>query len=1133
MFTHLHNHTEYSLLDGATKIEQIFEKAHKDKMEAVAITDHGNMFGAIEFYKTAKKFGIKPIIGIEAYIAQDLHNKTDKSNYHLTLLAENEIGYKNLMKLCSISYLEGFYYKPRMDKKLLGEYSEGIIASSACLKGEIQRHLLNHNFDKAKKAVEEYKSIFGKDNFLLEIMRHGLKEQEQIEKDIIKLSLETNTPLIATNDCHYLNKEHASAHDVLLCIQTAKKVDDMDRMRMDSDEFYFKTQQEMYDRFSDLKEAVENTSVVAQRCNLEIELGKIEIPTFSKSAEEDCKLLRIYTQQGLEKRLQKIDKKIHPLYMDRLNYELSVIEKMSFCGYLLIVWDFVNYAKENTIPVGPGRGSAAGSLVCYSLGITDIDPLKYDLLFERFLNPQRVSMPDIDMDFCVDRRQEVIDYVVNKYGRLNVAQVITFGTMAAKAVVRDVARTLNFPYKEADRLAKLVPNDLGITIEKAIFNVPELRNLIQQDEHIKKLFEFSNILEGIKRHASTHAAGVVISAQPIYEKSPLYKQVGEETVVTQYSKEHLENIGLIKFDFLGLKNLTIIDITARIADIDINNIPLDDKKSYELLQEGRTKGIFQLESEGMQKLIKELKPTKFEDIIALVALYRPGPLGSGMVKDFIERKHGLKEIKYPTPELKDILERTYGVILYQEQVMQIAEKLAGYSLGEADILRRAMGKKEKKIMKEQKEEFVTRAVERGFKKKKAEEIFELIEYFAGYGFNKSHSAAYAYIAYQTAYLKAHYPTELMAALMTAEKDNDSRAKYIEECRDTSVDVLPPDINESNVDFTIVRSNGKVSVRFGLGAIKNVGNAAAAEILKERKKDKFTSFSNFLKRVNLGKVNKKVVESLIKVGCLDSLNANRKELLHNMNNSYSQVMQEGQMMSQTLFGRRPVVKQEEKQDLSRAELLRYEKELLGVYITDNPFKDYESLVKPVITSDTEKIKDLSSEKIVIIAGIVQKISRKETKNKEKMAWLEMQDLKGMVKVTLFPPQYAKYHTIIEPYEPYIVQGEIDKTGNDTGIIAHRVWPLNNVNSFVDKIVVNLDANDNIEKAVIHKFKQIVTTHKGSIPLEFRIKTDKEMLIVETPYSCDLSFSLLEEAEMLFKKDVIHYQLKDELSQDNLG
>jgi len=1130
MFVHLHNHTEYSLLDGAIKIKQMLEKAKKDNMKAVAITDHGNMFGAIEFYKTAKVSGIKPIIGIEAYVAKDLYNKTDKDNCHLTLWAENSEGYKNLMKLSSISYLEGFYYKPRIDKKLLEKYGNGIIAGSGCLKGEVQRHLLNHNFDMAKRAVEEYKSILGKDNFFLEIMRHGLKEEEQIEKDIIKLSSETNTPLIATNDCHYLNREHAAAHDVLLCIQTAKKVNDKDRMKMDSDEFYFKTQEEMYDRFKDLKEAVENTYAVAQRCNLEIELGKIESPVFFKNAEEDCKFLYARAWENLERKLKKIDKKLHSSYVERLNYEFSVIKKMNFCGYLLIVWDFVSHAKKKDIPVGPGRGSAAGSLICYLLGITNIDPLKYGLLFERFLNPERISMPDIDVDFCMNKRQEVIDYVTDKYGRLNVAQVITFGTMAAKAVVRDVARALNFPYKEADRLAKLIPNDLDITIEKAISTVPELGKLIQQDERIKKLFEFSSVLEGVKRHASTHAAGVVISTKPIYEKSPLYKPAGEETIVTQYSKKYLEDVGLIKFDFLGLKNLTIIDITARMAGIDINSIPLDDEKTYKLLQEGKTEGIFQLESEGMKNLIKELKPTQFEDIIALIALYRPGPLGSGMIKDFIERKHGLKKIEYPVPELKEILEKTYGVILYQEQVMQIAERLAGYSLGEADILRRAMGKKEKNTMKQQREVFVKRAVERGFEKKKAEEIFELIEYFAGYGFNKSHSAAYAYIAYQTAYLKAHFPAELMAALMTAEKDNESRAKYIEDCRDMSINVLPPDINESDINFKVVRINGRTSIRFGLEAIKNVGTAAAAEILKERKKGKFTSFSGFLRRVNVGKVNKKVVESLIKVGCFDSLGTNRKELLSNID-AYSQVVQKG--TSKTLFGTpEPVVAPVKDVKLSKSEMLRYEKELLGIYITENPLEDYKALINSIITADTEKIKNLPAGKVLTIAGITQEMRKKRLANKKNMAWLKMQDLKGIIKVILFSSQYAKYHTIVESGEPYILQGEIDKTGNDTGIIAHRLWPLNNIGASIKKIVVNLNATE-VEKTHIRKLKQIVSNHKGSVPIEFHVKTDKETFIIETPYTCNPSNSLIEESETLFKRCVIHCLLEDELGQNNLS
>ncbi len=759
-FVHLHNHSEYSLLDGASKIKNMVEKAKNSGMEAIALTDHGNMFGALEFYKTAKANGIKPILGFEGYISPTtLDDKQTKGNYHITLLAKNKKGYENLMYLCSMGFLKGFYYKPRIDKNLLREHSEGIIAGSACLHGEIQRKLLDNDFEGAKKAVQEYREIFGKDNFFLEIMRHGLEDQERIDKEIIRLGLETDTPIVATNDCHYLNKEDAIAQDALLCVQTNKHLDDEDRMRMGSNEFYFKTEEEMLELFKDNPEFVYNSKTIADMCNVELELGKLAPPHYqTPDGSDEKEFLRKLAYKGLERRTQGFDKDKKELYRKRLEHELAIIEQMGFSGYFLIVWDFVNYAKRNGIPVGPGRGSAAGSLVSYSIGITDIDPIKYNLLFERFLNPERVTMPDIDVDFCAERRDEVIHYVREKYGEYNVAWLTSFYSMYPKHVVSSVSKVLNFSEKERKEILEMVP-PMQYSLSEVIEKNPSLKEKIKEDDKMSMLFDISKKLEKIKFSPAIHSAGLTISTiNPLYESCPLYKVPDKEVVAIQYDKKFIDDLGLPKFYFLSLKTLTIINIAVKLIGngFDISNIPFDDEETYKLLQRGDTLGVFQLESSGMQRLITELKPTTFEDLIALIALYRPGPLESGMVQDFIDRKHGKKPIEYPLPELEEILKDTYGIILYQEQVMQIASKLAGYSLGEADILRRAMGKKKKEIMDEQRGIFIERATKRGIPKDKAEYIFDLMAKFAEYGFNKSHSAAYAYIAYQTAYLKAHY-----------------------------------------------------------------------------------------------------------------------------------------------------------------------------------------------------------------------------------------------------------------------------------------------------------------------------------------------------------------------------------------
>jgi len=847
-FAHLHVHTNYSLLDGACEIDKLAKRLSELGMKSCAITDHGAMYGVIEFYKKMRAYGIKPIIGAEVYMAErTMHDKEtgiDEEQYHLVLLAKDNNGYKNLMKLVSLGFMEGFYYKPRVDMDVLSKYSEGLIALSACLAGKIPSLLLKGNFEEAKQTALKFNSIFGQDNFFIEVQDHGLLEQRKIMNDLIRLSKETGIPLVATNDVHYIQKEDALAQDVLMCIQTGKTLDDENRMKFESSEFYLKSPEEMEQLFSYIPEALENTLRIAERCNVTLEFGKVHLPSFKvpEGLSED-EYLRQLCYKGARERFPVITDEIR----QRLDYELETIKEMGYSSYFLIVWDFINYARQNGIMVGPGRGSAAGSLVAYCLYITNIDPLKYNLLFERFLNPERISMPDIDVDFCYERRQEVIDYVVQKYGQDRVAQIVTFGTMAARAAIRDVGRVMGYPYGEVDRIAKMVPSELGITIESALALNPELKKLYDENERVRRLIDIAKDLEGFPRHASTHAAGVVISKDPIVEHVPLHK-LGDSNVATQYTMTALEELGLLKMDFLGLRTLTVIrdaiNIIRRTKNVEINldKLPLDDKKVYELLSQGNTAGVFQLESTGMRNLLMELKPEVFQDIVAIIGLYRPGPLGSGAADDFIRSKNGLKPIKYLHPKLEPILSETYGIILYQEQAMKIAQELAGFSLGQADILRKAMGKKKQDVMAAQRESFINGCVNNGIDKTTAAKIFDEISYFAGYGFNKAHTAAYAVIAYQTAYLKAHFPVEYMAALLTSVTDNsDKVAYYINECRHLGIEVLPPDINESYETFTVVSDK----IRFGLTAVKNVGLNVAKAIIQTRKsKGKFTSFTDF-------------------------------------------------------------------------------------------------------------------------------------------------------------------------------------------------------------------------------------------------------------------------------------------------
>ena len=890
-FVHLHVHTSYSLLDGACRIPDLTEHAAKLKFPALAITDHGSMFGVVDFYKSARASGIKPIIGQEFYIApgsrsEKQPDENGETAYHLVLLARDTTGYLNLLKLSSVSYLEGFYRKPRIDKEILSLHKEGLVALSACLKGEVAYRNLRGDYEGALKTAAWYKEVFG-EYFFLEVQHNGLAEQEKANEGIVRVSRDLGIGLVATNDVHYLRREDTRMHDVLLCIQTGKTVNDEDRMRMDAQELYLKSAEEMEVHFRDYPEALSNTLAIAEMCNLEIPMGKTHLPRFplpSGMTEESylAEQVRVGFEKRMELVLEKVPdqqkEKILQDYRIRLGSELETITGMGFPGYFLIVWDFIKYAKDQGIPVGPGRGSAAGSLVAFSLGITDVDPIRYGLIFERFLNPERVSLPDIDVDFCMDRRDDVIRYVSNKYGEDKVAQIITFGTMAARGAIRDVGRALDMSYAEVDRIAKLVPEILGIKLSAAIEQEPQLKEAIKKDKRIADLLDLAQKIEGLHRHASKHAAGVVISDVPLTEHVPLYRSAKDENILTQFAMKELETVGLVKFDFLGLRTLTLLQHAIELVNrfrstrgeepLEMDRVSLDCEKTYALLSSGDTDGVFQLESSGMKDLLIKMKPESFGDLIALVALYRPGPLGAGMVTDFINRKHGRQEISYEFPELSEILTETYGVIVYQEQVMRVAVELAGYSPGEADNLRRAMGKKLPEEMEKQRARFLEGCRKRSIPDKKAGSIFDDLAFFAGYGFNKSHSAAYALIAYRTAYLKSHYPSQFMAALLTSEMDNSDKVTgHIAVCREMGIDLLAPDINLSEIPFTVEGDD----IRFGLGAVKNVGNAALEEILGKRVDGGgFTSMGEFTSRVDLRKVNRRVIESLIKSGAFDSL-----------------------------------------------------------------------------------------------------------------------------------------------------------------------------------------------------------------------------------------------------------------------
>jgi len=1047
-FTHLHLHSHYSLLDGLPKIDEILDYAKELKMDSVAITDHGNLYGAIEFYKKAKAKGIKPIIGCELYQALNRMDQQrpniDNKRYHLVLLVKNKEGYKNLVGLLTKAHLEGFYYKPRIDEELLEKYSSGLICLSACLQGKIPRLIIANKIDEAKKTALKYKKIFGSGNFYLEIQHHpNIKEQKKVNEALINFSKELDIPLVATCDTHYLKPEDAEAQDILMLINTGADRKDPERITMKMEDFSMRSQEEMIEFFKDIPEAIENTQKIASKCNFEFILGETKLPYFKvPNGETPDSYLGKLCQKGIEKRYGKSQRKD---VEERLDHELSVIKKMGFSSYFLIVHDFVNWAKQNRIVVGPGRGSAAGSIVSFLLDITNVDPLKHDLLFERFLNEDRISMPDIDLDFTDRRRDEVINYISEKYGRDKVAQIITFGTMSARAVIRDVGRALGLPYNFCDKIAKIIP--FGFTLDKTLNEIRDFRQLYETDEQAKDLIDFAKKLEGCARHASTHACGIVISKEPLQETVPLqHPTQNDKAIVTQYEMHSIEDLGLLKMDLLGLKNLTIIEDTlARIykvqnKSIDIETIPDSDKKAFQILRKGKTTGVFQLESEGMKRYLKQLKPSKFEDIVAMVALYRPGPMA--LIPEYIQRKHGFKDVEYLHPKLKPILSSTYGLPVYQEQIMQIARQLAGFSLSEADILRKAVGKKIKKLLISQKEKLINGMKKNGISEQVAVEIWNWIKPAARYSFNKSHATAYATISYQTAFLKARYPVEFMSALLTSERNDIERiSDLISECKKMEIEVLSPNINESFRNFSVIPKQNKI--RFGLLAIKNVGSNVVESIITERKQGgHFKSISDFTSRIETGVLNKRSLESLIKTGAFDNLEE-RSRLLFNLEKilTTNKEIQKNKSNHQTnLFGSSFnssfELKLDDTEPATEKEKLTWEKELLGLYITSHPLKRFKKLFQ----EKTLPIEEVSSKiwgQRVKIGGIISKVKKILTKNGKPMLFMSVEDLNNKIEVVVFPNVTERNSVTIEENKIVMVTGKVDNKDNSPKIICDKI------------------------------------------------------------------------------------------------
>ena len=1125
-FVHLHLHTQYSLLDGANQLDPLLKQVQKFGQPAVAMTDHGNLFGAIDFYEKAKAHGVKPIIGCEAYLAPGSRRQRESllahnDYYHLILLATNLKGYQNLIKLSSKAYLEGFYYKPRMDKELLQEHHEGLIALSGCLSGEVPWLIGQQEMEKATRTAGEYREIFGKDHYYLEVQSNGLDQQVIANRSLVEIHKKLGIPLAGTNDCHYLKKEDARPHEIMLCLQTGKTLKDANRMKFDTDQLYVKSTEEMVAEFSELPEAVLNTSRIAEQCNVELNFGARYLPHYQvPEGWTHETYLEHLTREGLAERLRSRPSTITvEAYERRLQEELGVLLHMGYAGYFLVVWDIVKFARSRGIPVGPGRGSAAGSLVAYALSITDVDPLVYTLLFERFLNPERVSMPDIDMDFCMDRRPEVINYVIEKYGENYASQIITFGTLAARAAIKDVGRVMDIPYAEVDRITKLVPSQLNITLQEALTQEPRLRELVDGDARLKELMTTAQALEGLARHASTHAAGMVISNQPLTDLVPLYKTSKNE-IITQYSMTDVEKVGLVKFDFLGLKTLTMIHQAVSIvnqerapnARLEIERLPLNDPKTHALLASGKTSGIFQLESSGMRNMLVRIQPVCFEDLIAILALYRPGPLESGMVDDFIQRRRDPSKIVYNPPELESILKETHGVIVYQEQVMAIANRMAGFSLGQADLLRRAMGKKKHDEMARQKEQFLNGAKANGFTEQKAETIFDQMAYFAGYGFNKSHSAAYALVTFQTAYLKAYHPNAFMAALLTTEMGNtDKMVGYFTECRDLGIPILPPDVNESQKNFTTVGG----AIRFGLAAIKNVGGGAVESIIERREQDgPFSSFVDFCCRNDLHKINKRMLEGFIKVGAFDSSGAKRAQLMAVLEQTLdaASAMQRERALGQTsLFDvangqDHPSSTDRHVQayalppidEWPQSDMLQWERELTGFYITAHPLTQHTEAIRLLATHTTSTVREAHNGKVVKLCGVVGNLKVTTTKKGHRMAYITLEDLQGLVDVIVFPELFQSCETFVGTDAVIHVTGTVDHKDTVTRVIkATKVEPLQDMQTkTVKRITVRITETADTGSH-LSKLQEVLRRHPGPTPIAFQFHLDSQVQAESAP------------------------------------
>jgi DNA polymerase-3 subunit alpha len=1122
-FVHLHVHTDYSLLDGACETSELLDEASRQKMPAVAITDHGNLFAAANFFYEASKRDVKPIIGCEVYVAKgSRHERGEKTNggngqergeaepgsrgtNHLVLLCESLEGYHNLIKLASAGFLEGFYYKPRIDYDLLSKHNKGLIALSACLRGPVTEAVVEEKYDLARENAYRLRDVFGKGNFFLEVQDQGLEIERDVNLELVRLSKETGIPLVATNDCHYLHHDDAHAQDVLLCIQTGKTMSDAHRMKFQTDQFYFKTAAEMAQVFGELPDALSRTVDIAHRCNVKIERIPSPFPEFKVPAGHTAgSYFEKVVREGFASRLPILEQQAqqgllrNPLseYEKRLSSEIEMILKMRYEGYFLIVWDFIHYARTQDVPVGPGRGSAAGSLVSYALRITDVDPLQYNLLFERFLNPERVSMPDIDIDFCMRRRGELIDYVTQKYGRENVAQIITFGTMAAKAAIKDVGRAMDIPYAEVDRLAKLVPNTLGIELEPALAQTPQLKAAVKADERLGDLMAVALRLEGLARHASTHAAGVVISPRPLTDVVPVYKTNRDE-ITTQYDMNALERIGLLKMDFLGLTTLTVLRDTVRMIEqnrsvkVDLDTLALDDADTYMLFARGDTTAIFQFESHGMRDILRRYQPTRIEDLTALNALYRPGPIQGGMIDDFIKRKHGTTKVSYELPQLKDILEETYGVILYQEQVMQIANRLASFSLGEADILRRAMGKKKKEEMAAQRAKFMSGCANNKIAEKKAERIFNLMEEFAGYGFNKSHSCAYALLAYQTAYLKTHYPVEFMAALLTSEAGNtDKIVKYINEARGMSISILPPDVNESDLYFTPVGE----AIRFGLAAIKNVGENTAKAIRESRlSQGEFRSLYEFCERIESRFLNKRVFESLIKSGAMDSLGS-RESMLASVDDAVmalqraTRIRESGQ---HGLFGTAaapaPVAfEMRDSEPWSEEERLASEYAMLGFYVSGHPLAKYASRLQELKTISLAEIEGQRNGKEVAVAALIVGVRPMRSRKGARWAIYTLQDMTGVQELLAFPESFAKLESVLKPGVPLLLKARVQIEEAGTRLSLQEARRLEEVaeRKAAPEFRVRLNM-ESLSEGTLDQLEELFAGSPGTSPVLFEL------------------------------------------------